>query len=86
MLVGAGLVLPLDLRELAMLGDGGSNALGFAAGLGLYDILPPVWVAVAAALAVGLNVLAETRSFSRVIESQPALRWLDRLGRSAGTG
>lgn len=82
-LIGAVLVLPLDLREIAMLGDGGANVLGFAAGLGLYDVLPAGWVLVAAGVAVGLNVLAETLSFSRVIDSLPPLRWLDRLGRRA---
>jgi hypothetical protein len=77
------LALPLDLRELAMLGDAGSNLLGFGAGLALYDVLPDPWVAVAAVAAVVLNVLADTVSFSRLIERAPPLRWLDALGRRA---
>ncbi len=80
-IVGAVAVLPLDLREVAMLGDGGANLLGFAVGLGLYDVLPGAWVAGAATLAVALNVLAEAITLSRAIDSVPALRWLDRLGR-----
>lgn len=80
---GAVIALPLDLAEHAMLGDAGSNLLGFAAGLGLADVLPDPWVVVAAALAVGLNVLAETVTFSRIIEAAPPLRFVDRLGRRA---
>ncbi|HEX6330604.1 MAG TPA: hypothetical protein VF129_04860 [Actinomycetota bacterium] len=81
--LGAVLVLPLDLGERAMLGDAGSNLLGFAAGVALADVLPDPWVVVAAAVAVGLNVLAETVTFSRIIESTPPLRFVDRLGRRA---
>jgi hypothetical protein len=81
LLVGAVVVLPFDLREGAMLGDGGANMLGFAAGIGLFEILPDPWVVVAACVAVLLNVVAETASFSRVIERTPPLRWVDALGR-----
>jgi hypothetical protein len=77
------LVLPLDLRERAMLGDGGANMLGFAAGLALADVLPDAWMVLAAAVAVGLNVVADTVTFSRVVEAAPPLRWLDELGRRA---
>lgn len=79
--LGALLALPLDLREVAMLGDGGSNLLGFVAGLGLYLVLPGWAFALAAATAVGLNVVAETVTFSRVIDRTGPLRWLDGLGR-----
>ncbi len=81
LLIGAVLVLPFDLRESAMLGDGGANMLGFAAGIGLLEILSDGWVLVAACVVVLLNVLAETTSFSRVIERTPPLRWVDALGR-----
>jgi hypothetical protein len=81
LLVGAVIALPLDLREVGMLGDGGANLLGFAAGLTLYEVLPDAWIPVAAAVAVGLNVLADTVSFSRVIEAAPPLRFVDGLGR-----
>jgi hypothetical protein len=83
LLVGAVALLPFDLRESAMLGDGGANLLGFAAGIALYDALPDPWVAVAAVVAVVLNLVAETVSFSRVIERTPPLRWVDGLGRHA---
>jgi UDP-GlcNAc:undecaprenyl-phosphate/decaprenyl-phosphate GlcNAc-1-phosphate transferase len=81
LLVGAVVVLPFDLRELAMLGDGGANLVGFCAGLALYDVLPDPWVVVAAAIAVALNVVADTVSFSRVIDGAAPLRWVDALGR-----
>ena len=81
LLVGAVIVLPFDLRESAMLGDGGANMLGFGAGIGLYEVLPDPWIVVAACVAVLLNALAETTSFSRAIERMPPLRWLDALGR-----
>jgi hypothetical protein len=83
LLAGAVAGLPVDLRERAMLGDGGANLLGFAAGLGLYDVLGDGWVAVAALAALALNVVAETVTFSRVIEATPPLRFLDGLGRRA---
>jgi UDP-GlcNAc:undecaprenyl-phosphate/decaprenyl-phosphate GlcNAc-1-phosphate transferase len=80
-LLGALVALPLDLRERAMLGDGGSNLLGFAVGLGAYAALPPVALGITAAAVVGLNVLADTVSLSRVIQGTAPLRWLDDLGR-----
>jgi UDP-GlcNAc:undecaprenyl-phosphate/decaprenyl-phosphate GlcNAc-1-phosphate transferase len=83
LLVGAIVVLPFDLRETAMLGDGGANLVGFAAGIALYAVLPDPWVAAAAGIFVALNVVAETVSFSRVIERTPPLRWVDALGRRA---
>jgi hypothetical protein len=70
-----------DLRERAMLGDGGSNLLGFTAGLGLYLVLPGWGVALGAAAAVALNLLGETVTLSRLIEATPPLRWFDGLGR-----
>jgi hypothetical protein len=73
--------LPLDLGEHAMLGDGGANLLGFAAGLGLYLVLPGWAVAASAVAAVALNVLAETVTLSRAIDAVRPLRWIDRLGR-----
>lgn len=80
-LLGAIVALPADLRERAMLGDGGSNLLGFTAGLGLYLVLPSPWVWVAATVAVTLNVLAETVTLSRLIEAVGPVRWFDQLGR-----
>jgi len=78
--------LYFDLRERAMLGDGGSNLLGFTAGLGLYLQLPGWGVGLATVLAVALNVLADTVTFSRLIDAASPLRWLDGLGRVRANG
>jgi hypothetical protein len=88
-LVGAGTgaalgVLPYDLRERGMLGDAGSNPLGFLAGLGLLLVLSTPLLVVAAVIAVGLQVVAETVTFSSVIGATPPLAWFDRLGRRSG--
>ena len=74
-------VLWPDLRERGMLGDAGANLLGFLAGAEIVRRLPEPWLPVAAAVVVGLNLLAETVTFSRTIEAVPPLRWFDRLGR-----
>jgi UDP-GlcNAc:undecaprenyl-phosphate GlcNAc-1-phosphate transferase len=77
----AAAVLIPDLRERGMLGDSGANLLGFLAGAEIVRRLPEVWLAPGAFIVIGLNVLAETFTFSRTIEAIPPLRWLDRLGR-----
>ncbi|HEX9123833.1 MAG TPA: hypothetical protein VF984_10855, partial [Actinomycetota bacterium] len=79
--LGGLLALPFDLRETAMLGDGGSNLLGFSVGLGLFLALPGWAVGLSALAAVALNLLADTVGFSRLIQAAPPLRWFDRLGR-----
>jgi UDP-GlcNAc:undecaprenyl-phosphate/decaprenyl-phosphate GlcNAc-1-phosphate transferase len=78
----AGLVvLPWDVGERAMLGDAGSNLLGFAIGVAAYHAMPVIWIEVVAAVVLGLNVVAETVTLSRAIDAIPPLRWWDRLGR-----
>jgi hypothetical protein len=74
-------VLVPDLRERGMLGDSGANLLGFMAGAEIVRRLPEVWLIPAVVVVVGLNVLAETVTFSRTIDAIPPLRWFDRLGR-----
>jgi UDP-N-acetylmuramyl pentapeptide phosphotransferase/UDP-N-acetylglucosamine-1-phosphate transferase len=74
-------VLVPDLRERGMLGDSGANLLGFLAGAEIVRRLPEAWLIVAVAVVVGLNLLAETVTFTRTIEAIPPLRWFDRLGR-----
>jgi UDP-GlcNAc:undecaprenyl-phosphate GlcNAc-1-phosphate transferase len=77
------LVLPFDLRERTMLGDGGANALGAALGVALARALDgPATFAVLAGL-TALTALSEVVSFSSVIDRVGPLRWLDRLGRPA---
>ena len=81
---GSALALWPDLREKAMLGDSGANLLGFTIGAGLYVVLPDWGVAVGAVVAVALNILAETVTLSRAIDTIPPLRWFDELGRLPG--
>jgi len=77
------LALPWDLRERAMLGDGGANALGAACGLCLARAASLPVASVLAVVVVGLTLVSERVSFTRVIDATPPLRWADRLGRPA---
>jgi glycosyltransferase involved in cell wall biosynthesis len=79
--VVAVLLAPYDLREMAMLGDAGSNALGAVLGFSSVEKLTGWrrWSAIGA-LSL-LTVLGERRSLGATIESAPVLRDLDRLGR-----
>lgn len=71
-----------DVREAAMLGDCGAGALGAALGWSL--ALRPSRIARAAAAAgvVAATLSSERTSFSAVIDANPVLRGIDRLGRS----
>lgn len=73
--------LPDDLRERAMLGDAGANALGAALGVGAVLTMGPAGRNVTLAVLAALNLLAEIFSFSRVIARVPPLRALDEWGR-----
>jgi hypothetical protein len=77
------LLLPYDLREMAMLGDAGSNALGAMLGLRSVSRLTERgrWVAIGAL--AGLTLLGERRSLGALIERTRGLRELDALGRDA---
>jgi hypothetical protein len=80
--VGAAVILaPYDLREMAMLGDSGANALGAMLGLSSVSRLTDRgrWVAIGAL--AGLTALGETRSLGELIERTPLLRRIDALGR-----
>ncbi len=70
-----------DLRELAMLGDTGSNLLGALAGLWLVLTLSGGGLLLALALLCILTLYGELRSISRLIERTPGLRRLDSVGR-----
>jgi hypothetical protein len=76
------LLLPYDLREMAMLGDSGSNALGALLGLNSVERFTGRgrWVAIGAL--AGLTILGERTSIGRLIERTPGLAWVDSLGRS----
>ena len=77
------LLLPYDLREMAMLGDAGSNALGAVLGLKSVSRLTGRGRLLAITALAGLTLLGETRSLGELIEHTPVLRELDALGRRA---
>jgi UDP-N-acetylmuramyl pentapeptide phosphotransferase/UDP-N-acetylglucosamine-1-phosphate transferase len=76
------ILIPLDLRELGMLGDTGSNAIGAVAGLWLVLALSTTGLAIAAAIMALITLYGEFRSLSELVERTPGIRWLDSLGRS----
>jgi UDP-N-acetylmuramyl pentapeptide phosphotransferase/UDP-N-acetylglucosamine-1-phosphate transferase len=75
-------LLPLDLRERAMLGDTGSNVIGAVAGLWLVLTLSTLGQAIALGVIAIATVYGEFRSLSDLIERTPVLRHLDSLGRA----
>ena len=79
--VAAVLLAPYDLREMSMLGDAGSNALGAVLGFGSVtrSRRRGQWLAIAGLAA--LTALGETRSVGQLIERTPLLRELDAFGR-----
>jgi hypothetical protein len=82
-LLPAVMLAPYDLREMAMLGDSGSNALGAVLGLSSVSRLTgrSRWLAIGAL--AGLNLLGERHSLGELIERSAALGFLDRLGRES---
>jgi hypothetical protein len=77
------LIAPYDLKEMAMLGDAGSNALGAVLGFSSVELLTgrSRWGAIGA-LSL-LTLIGERRSLGALIETTPVLRALDRLGRAS---
>ena len=76
------LLLPYDLREMAMLGDAGSNALGALLGLNSVRRFTGRgrWAAIGAL--AGLTFLGERTSIGAWIERTPGFAWVDELGRT----
>ena len=74
-------LFPGDLREKQMLGDAGSNVLGAVVGLGLAMGMNIWWRIGVLVFLLFLTALSEKLSFSRVIEGNKVLNWLDELGR-----
>ncbi|HYX88441.1 MAG TPA: glycosyltransferase [Gaiellaceae bacterium] len=77
------LLAPYDLREMTMLGDAGSNALGAVLGYGSVATFTARGRRLAVAALAAFTFLGETRSLGETIERTPGLSHLDRLGRPA---
>ena len=76
------LLTPYDLREMTMLGDAGSNALGGLVGLSSVKRFAG-WRRWSAIVALGaLTAYGERKSLGTLIETTPGLRELDAFGRS----
>jgi Glycosyl transferase family 2 len=75
------LLAPYDHREMAMLGDAGSNALGAVLGLESVRRLTGRRRASVIGLLAAVTVLGEHRSLGTLIERTPVLKTLDALGR-----
>lgn len=78
--IAAWLVWRKDSRAQAMMGDAGSNLLGACLGLALASPAFPLALQICAVAAlVALHILTERVSLTALIESKPALKWLDSL-------
>jgi UDP-N-acetylmuramyl pentapeptide phosphotransferase/UDP-N-acetylglucosamine-1-phosphate transferase len=75
------LALPFDLRERAMLGDAGANALGALLGVSTVLDSTHTFRLVALGLLVLVTAVGARPGLSRVIESVGPLRRFDRAGR-----
>ena len=78
---GAAGFLEADLRERAMLGDGGAAILGGSLGTAAAASLGRTGLAATAAVLAALTIASEAVSFTRVIERIPPLRLIDSIGR-----
>jgi hypothetical protein len=75
------LLAPYDLREMTMLGDAGSNALGAVLGFGSVGKLTARGQILCIAALAAFTAAGEARSLGALIERTPVLRELDEMGR-----
>ena len=72
---------PMDLKAKAMMGDVGSNVLGIT--LGIYCAMSTGIIAkfIYLVILIIIHIIAEKYSFTKIIESNRILRFIDNLGR-----
>ena len=75
------LLAPYDLREMAMLGDSGANALGALLGLNSVERITGRGRLLLIGGLLGLTALGERTSLGQLIERSPVLRRVDGWGR-----
>lgn len=81
LLLAAAILLPMDLKARAMMGDTGSNLLGFSLGFCL-AWTAPLWVLITVvAMLIWLHWLAARGSITAMLQKQQLLNWLDHIGR-----
>lgn len=73
--------LPLDLRAQVMMGDAGSNTLGFVLGYSAASTLQPTAKIVYLVILTGVHVVTERYSLTRIIEKNKVLNYIDLIGR-----
>ena len=79
-----GLILPymsLDFKAKAMMGDVGSNIIGLTLGIicaVTYSFMGKIIILI---LLIGIHILAEKISFSKIIDKNPILKYIDSIGR-----
>jgi UDP-GlcNAc:undecaprenyl-phosphate/decaprenyl-phosphate GlcNAc-1-phosphate transferase len=74
--------LPLDLRERAMLGDTGANALGALVGYAVIVSASSTWLVVSLVVMIASNAAGQRPGLSTIIDATPPLRAFDRAGRA----
>ena len=73
--------MPFEMQETVMLGDSGANVLGGALGFAFIAYSPLPWQVGALFLLLAFQAFCELFSFSRLVQKNPFLRFLDDLGR-----
>ncbi len=72
---------PLDLKAKAMMGDVGSNVLGITLGVYCAFTHGLIGKSIYLFILIVIHIMAEKISFSKVIENNKILRFIDDLGR-----
>lgn len=79
-----GILIPyikLDLKAMVMMGDAGSNILGYTLGIFAANSLNMIGKIVFLLMLIIIHILSEKVSFSKVIDNNKFLRFLDMIGR-----
>ena len=72
---------PLDLKAKAMMGDVGSNVLGITLGVYCAFTHSLIWKFIYLFILIAVHILAEKVSFSKIIENNKVLKFIDDLWR-----
>lgn len=70
-----------DFKALAMMGDSGSNSLGFTLGFFLCLVLDIKFKLIYLVFLILIHYIAEKSSFTKIIEANRFLNFIDKIGR-----